>query len=66
MDGLCKNRLEMLMTLKIDAEDPSLWSMVKFFLRLAVAAMPAFYLWTFVQSLLVPFWLSLLGHVAGH
>ncbi len=54
------------MTLNIDAENPSLWPMVKFFLRLTVAAMPAFYLWTFVQSLVVPFWLSLLGHVAGH
>lgn len=54
------------MTLNIDAENLSLRSMVKFFLRLTVAAMPAFYLWIFVRSLVVPFWLSLLGRVAGH
>lgn len=54
------------MTLNIDAEDLSLWSMMKFLIRLAVAAMPAFFLWTVVQSLIVPFWLSVLSHIVRH
>lgn len=55
-----------LMTLNIDAEDLSLWSMMKFLIRLAVAAMPAYFLCSIVQVLIVPFWASMLRNILRH
>jgi hypothetical protein len=48
----------MTLNIPIQAGDLSLWTMLKFFAKVAVAAMPAYVLWTFVQSLILPFWLS--------
>ncbi len=47
----------MTLNISINAEDLSLWAMVKFLARLTVAAIPAYLLWVFVQSLIIPIWL---------
>jgi len=47
----------MTLNITIDTEELSLWAMIKFLTRIAVAAMPAYFVWVIVKSLVVPFWL---------
>ena len=53
----------MTLNISVDAKELTLWTMIKFFLQLAVAVMPAWFLWAVVQVIVVPFWLSALGSV---
>jgi hypothetical protein len=43
----------------IEAEGLSLWATVKSLVKIAIVAMPALLLWTFLQSLIIPFWLMI-------